>query len=131
MWAVRSASSSASLAWASPSHCASLRSRSFISAIGLLLSQFYSAGGAGGALGAEFPLRRCKHGLPLLVGALVELHGSELGQARVAEARGDVASGHARVAIPRLVDRHRGASSFLGAGLGKFLHHHRLFGDVG
>src|SRR5579884_4318928 len=119
MCAFRSASSSASLVWASPSHWMSLESLSFrVGAVGteLLLSCSFSRGTALRELELSLDLRQ--HALSSPVGGLVQVYGRELGGARTAEPRNHVFGAHLRVSIPGLFDVHLGSRAVLGAWLG-------------
>src|SRR5438270_841265 len=102
MCAVRSASSSASLAWASPSHCTSLRSRWFkaLSAIGLLSATSSVAA----VCAAQLPRDGVDHCPTPAVAAFIELDRGQRSAVRAAYSRDDILCRQLVVALPRFID---------------------------
>src|SRR5690242_21930624 len=121
MCAWRSVSSSASLAYASPSHWTSFASRSFIvlSAISVLLlcQSVGSVEACAGALSGQLTRDGRQYRLAPFVGALVELDRRELSRSGVRQMVDDVLRVQARVAVPRFIDRDGRARAVLGAWL--------------
>src|SRR5438105_8924557 len=125
MCAVRSASSSASLAWASLSHCTSLVSRSFKLGIGpFLLDSSCSA------VCTQFALDGGEHCVAGPMGTLVKRHRGELRGTGSREPRDDILGLHALVSVPGLVDVNLGTGTLLGTVFAELFHQHRVLGDV-
>src|ERR1700736_4941751 len=114
MWAVRSASNSASLAWASFSHCTSFVSRSFKRfASGISCSFLLNRRAA--AVPSLLALDCVQDCLAAPVNALVELHRGKFGRVGGGQARDHLLGVQGRVALPRLIDTDFRAGAVLGA----------------
>src|SRR5437588_2243343 len=124
MCAVRSVSSSASLALASFSHWVSFVSRSLgIWGIGVTPSRCWLAA-------PELALNRLEDRAATAVRSLVQLHRGELGHRRLAESRDHGPGIHALEPLPGLEHSHRRSCSLLGARLGGLEDQLWLLGDM-
>src|SRR5690349_5202383 len=133
MCAVRSASSSASLPWASLSHLTSLPSRSFRVFPSAMSSGPFVGGRLGRAAAArqlQLTVDRGEHGLAASVARFVEPHGGQLCGAGLLGTLDHCSRVHVRVPVPRFDDRYGGAGAVLGSGLGHLADELGLFGDV-